>query len=422
MWWGGTSAPARFLVPILPCLAPMLALAIEEIRSRTARTAFAAALALSVLVAAVGVGWPARLFLYSDSRGYARLLDAIQSGAPLTFLLPTFTFEDWISPVRTLAPWLAAGAVATIAASLAARGTKAGGVWLATTGAMTMLVAAGLLAGRVDAKAREEMARRGAVDLIWAYDDSLRPFEYGVLGKVDETRLRALSAVAYPYPTPAFALPQGAYEARVWFGGGLQRQGEVAVTSSGRVTFAKNEGLLPNPAVVPFELPVATGRLAVAVADASVAGSVTRVEIVPTVLTSRSERESRPVRRIESVPDRPGAYLAYIDEHAYPEGGVFWTRGTEGAEVLLAPGAYQRVALTMHLGPGRGDVRFSVAGEERVVAVEANGSAEVQLVLPHGLRLVPIRVQSPTSFRPSEVDPSSDDTRLLGCQVRIRVD
>ena len=32
MWWGGSSAPARFLVPIAPLLAPALALAMAKAR------------------------------------------------------------------------------------------------------------------------------------------------------------------------------------------------------------------------------------------------------------------------------------------------------------------------------------------------------------------------------------------------------
>jgi hypothetical protein len=423
MWWGGTSAPARFLVPILPCLAPMIALSAARLRSRATRVMFVGALSLSVFLAALGAGWPARLFLSSDSRGYARLLETIQNGAPLTYLLPTFTYEDWVSPTRDLLPWLAAGCVGALAMTLAARWLKLSAAWLSAIGALVMLVMGGAFAGRLDAAVRDEMARRGALDLIWDADDSLRPFEYSSLARIDETRLRALATVASrSYPPPAFALPEGRYEARVWFGGSLERQGSIAVMSNGRVTFAKSEGPLANPAVVPFELPVATGRLSVAVGDDAVAASVSRVEIVPTVLVSMSERERRPVRRIEAVPDRAGAYVIYVDENVYPEGGVFWTRGTQETEVLLAPGNYSRLGLTLHLGPHTGTVRVSVAGQPHEASVEVNGTAEVQIDLPHGQRLVPISIQSPTSFRPSEVNPSSDDTRLLGAQVRVNLE
>jgi hypothetical protein len=66
-------------------------------------------------------------------------------------------------------------------------------------------------------------------------------------------------------------------------------------------------------------------------------------------------------------------------------------------------------------------VRVSVGGQSQAVTVEANSAAEVQIELPHDQRVVPIKIQSPTSFRPSEVNSSSDDTRLLGCQVRVDV-
>lgn len=424
MWWGGTSAPARFLVPILPVLAPMLALGIGAARGRLARTLLGSTLTISLLVAAVGAGWPERLFLYSDSRGYARLLETIQSGAPLTFSLPTFTYEDWVSPVRTLLAWLLAAGVGCGAIGAALRWLRPSGEWLAAVGAVTLLATASLAAGRVDAGARDEMARRGALDLVWQYDGArLRAFEYASLGKIDETRLRASATITFRgYPVPAFALPQGSYEAHLSFGSALDRQGEIAVTSGGRVTFGRSAGVFTNPAVVPFELPVAASRLSVSVADQPLAASVVGVEIVPTVLVPASAREPRLARRIEAIPDGPGAYLVYVDDHAYPEDGVFWTRGLERSEVLVAPGPHARLLLTLHLGPRAGAVTLSAAGREQTAMVEPNGSTEVQVEVPHGLQLVSLTIQSPTSFRPSEVDPKSDDTRLLGCQVRVRVE
>ena len=252
---------------------------------------------------------------------------------------------------------------------------------------------------------------------------SARPFEYRTFGKVDETKVRALGRVTFSrYPVPGFALPEGAYEARVWFSGALQRQGEIVVSSGQRVTFGRLAGVMTNPTAVPFDLPVAAGRLTVTVLDESLASLVARVEIVPSVLTSLSMREPRPARRIEEIPDRPRAYVVYVDEHAFPEDGVFWTRATEPAEVLVAPGPYSTIGLTLHLGPNSGDVKVSVSGEEQIVRVEANGTAEVQVPVPHGVRLLPITIQSPTMFRPSEVDPKSDDARQLGVQVRVSLE
>jgi hypothetical protein len=173
--------------------------------------------------------------------------------------------------------------------------------------------------------------------------------------------------------------------------------------------------------VVPFDLPVAVGRLGVGIADQSLAAHVSRVDIAPTAFVALSAREPRLTRAIEAIADRPGAYLVYVDDHAYPEGGTFWTRSTDAATVLVAPGASSQIVLTLHLGPESGDVRVSGAGTDTTVRVEANKTAEVQMAVPDGLRLVPITIQSSTTFRPSAVDRSTDDDRALGCQVRVDV-
>ena len=436
MWWGGTSAPARFLVPILPCLAPMIAMAVATIQPASSKSATASGpdsawpavlmmcLMASQMIALAGIALPGRLLLFSDSRGYARLLDTIQAGAPFTFSLPTFTYEDWWTPLIELTPWLVAGAVAIAAMLIVGRRAHRGAIGVAAVGCLTFIVAAGVPGRRIDAGAREELARRGALDLMWQYDAGRsRPFDYGTLRKIDETAVRARSEVAFAeYPVRMFGLPQGSYEARVWFTGALQRQGEIAVASTQRVIFARQAGALANPAVVPFDLPVDVRRLTVDVSDKQVADSVNRVDIVPTVFSRADERVGSAVRRIEGIPERPLAYLVYVDDHSYPEDGVFWTRALDRADVLVAPGPYSRMRLTLHLGPNRGDVRISVASKEQVVRVEPNSSAEVQLAVPHGVRLVPVTVQSPTAFKPADVNPGSSDARTLGVQVRVTVE
>ena len=134
-------------------------------------------------------------------------------------------------------------------------------------------------------------------------------------------------------------------------------------------------------------------------------------------LSARDDR--RRVRTIEAIADRPGGYIVHVDPFTYPEGGVFWTRGTERATVLVAPADAARMIVTLHLGPMSGDVLVSIAGKETRVHVNANDTAVVEADVAPDPRLVPVTIQSPGRFRPSDVDPSATDTRLLGCQVRI---
>ena len=42
---------------------------------------------------------------------------------------------------------------------------------------------------------------------------------------------------------------------------------------------------------------------------------------------SRRGRAWWPAHVLESIDNLPGAYLIYLDSEAFPEKGVFWTRG-----------------------------------------------------------------------------------------------
>jgi hypothetical protein len=424
MWWGGSSAPARFLVPVLPCLAPMIAMAVHGARGIVVRALVGVWLAIGLGVALGSVAVPARLLLFPDPHGRSRLVDALQGGAPLAATLPTFTTFDWIAPVQTLLPWLAAGGVALAMMALAGRWLGPGAApRVALVGVLTFMVAGGAIAGGPAAMVREEAARQGATALLSSYDgERHRPFDYGALRKATHAEFLDLASVELrQLPAPPISLPPGAYEARAWFGGSLARMGELTVSASPRAMLARTSGLLSNPAVVPFVLPVSVGRVTLAVGDEAAAASVVRLELVPRAIVPRSRRPAVPVRALESIGGATGGMLVYTDQSAYPEGGVFWTRDTEAATVLVAPAGASRLALTLHLGPLAGDVRVVVAGAEHIVAVPAGGVAVLETDVAPGAGLVPVIVQSPTTFRPAEVDPASDDQRRLGCQVRVEL-
>jgi hypothetical protein len=424
MWWGGSSAPARFLVPVLPCLAPMIAVAVERLRGAVGRGLLGAWLFISLAIAIVGVIWPERLILFSEPHGRARLVEMVQAGAPLAASLATFTNEDWLTPIRTLAPWLVAAgaAVAVMAAMVRWRGQKTP-FHLGLIGCTSFIVAASALTASPAAAVREETAARGALSLMASYDgERHRPFDYGGLRKATPDEFLRLAIVSTRrVPAGPVPLPPGSYEARVWFGGGLSRAGDILVSSSPNAVFGRASGALSNPAVIPFELPVPVGRVSVTVPDATLAAGVVRVEIAARSIQPAGAREEVRVTALESIADWPGGYIVYTGGPAYPEGGVFWTRGTEAATILVAPSGASRIVLTLHLGPLEGEVRISVAGKEHLARVAANAVTVFETDVPPNLRLVPVTVQSPGMFRPADVNPSSRDIRRLGCQVRVEL-
>ena len=81
-----------------------------------------------------------------------------------------------------------------------------------------------------------------------------------------------------------------------------------------------------------------------------------RTELRPDALVPVGERERTPARTIESIPERPDAFLAYLNEHAYPEGRRFLdARNRRGLASLSRPGGARRLTLTLFSGPSGAD-------------------------------------------------------------------
>jgi hypothetical protein len=421
MWWGGSSAPARFLVPLLPCLAPMIAVAVADRRFAWARPLFAVCVLVSVGVAFVAAILPESRLVYSDPHGYARLLMALQGGSPLAATFPTFTETDWWTPFLRLLPWIAAGVIGLVTVALVSRmAVPQYSLRPGLAGALMFLLVAGVGTARPDTAIRDEVAQRGALELLWRWDpNQVRAFDYGRNAPLSAARLRDVSVVNWRGPAAPVALPAGAYEARVWFTGAAAREGEIVVTSEQTAIFGRYAGALHNPTVVQFELPSDAPSVAVRVRDPKLAERVVNTEIVPHDVSALSARDGHTVRAVDSVVDSTHGYIVYVDSTTFPEGGVFWTRGSDLATVLVAPGGAARLVLTLFPGPLSGDVRVSVAGTLSKVRVEANQIAQFETDLSRGARLVPVEIQAPGQFRPNDVDSNSDDARRLGVQVRV---
>jgi hypothetical protein len=169
---------------------------------------------------------------------------------------------------------------------------------------------------------------------------------------------------------------------------------------------------------VPFELPFAVRRLTVSASQSATRQAV-KVEVTPRALVPVAEREETTIQAIESIPEHPGAYVGYTNEHAYPEGGVFWTRGTGQASVRVATGGARRLVLTLFSGPSSAECTVILPGAPQIVKMTPGQTSTVSFVVPPNQRVVPLSVAASAFFRPSEADPASTDSRGLGCQVRI---
>ena len=432
MFWGGSSAPARFFVPILPCIAPFVALAIARYQSATSRALVGLWLAIGLGIAAVGIVDPARFMLFSDPHGRARILEWLQGGSPLALVVPTFTDPDWATQVVPLALWAAAAAAALLVLLFAARVARISTWTLAGAVSATFLISGALLTARPAAAVREATANRGDLDVLWRYDGSVfRTLDYQSLSRATPERFRDLTTLHVrpevaadarpPFESTPLNLPPGLFDASVWFDSPRARQGEILVAEP-RATFGSVSGTLSNPTTFEVTIPAPTRRTQVRVPELELARSIAEIRLAPKDVVPATLRDARPVRLIESLPGRPRAYLVYTDGEAYPEMGTFWSRGTAATTVLVVPDGASRMTLTLSTGPMAGSVTVSHSGRTQQVAMAGNQAQTISLDVPAGARLVPLTIQSAVMFRPAEVNPDSRDARGLGCQVRIALE
>ena len=432
MWWGGSSAPARFLVPILPLVAPMIAVAFQDLPSTAMRAASTLLLIMSLAVAAVGVTSPQRFMLFSAPHGLANMAEAAQGGSPLSYVLPTFTEEQLRAPLALLAPWAIAGLIALAVVTLASRlNGRLAGFAAACAGLVAFVISGAVLAGSpAPATQQRATALRGRLDLMRAYDGpSLRGFDYAQRAKLDERRLLELSAVSVwraageltddPRRLAGpFYLPAGRFTARIAFSSAATRDGVAFVILGDRMQIARSEGTLNGSTQLAFTLPV-DADVWVAVSDEALATSVQQVEVVAESVVPRRARPDVDVHAIAPIEGGPGAYIVYADDETYPEGGVFWTRGTHAGKVYISTGGASTLVLTLHVGPVGGAVRVLVDGQDHSVTLARDQTQQIEIPLPPADRLVPVSIEARGRFRPSDHEAGSTDQRWLGCQVRI---
>jgi len=439
MWWGGSSAPARFLVPVVPLLAPMLAALFARVRWGLLAAHMWALLLVSLGVSALGITAPSQFVLFSSPHGVARILEWLQGGSPLAAAVPTFTEEQWLEPLGRLTLWIGSALAAAAIVLVIRRRRPAGRTglfWPMFSEGVMFAAIASLVAGPFSPPVRALTVQQGRLAMMRAFDPfRLRAFDYrrGQLAKMTTDEWLATSGLTFeldpadaPDPqgrlTEGLALPAGEYRVAASFQDRSPRTGDLMMALGGGHVLARTAGPLISPTRLQFATPIEIPQLWVQVSDPASARGAVRVEIEPLSIVPASQRLHIDAGAVESIPGRQNAYMVYVDEGTFPEGGVFWTRGTSRGEVLVAPAGASTVVLTLHLGPVGGTVRLEVGGRKLDVMMSADETRTVTVDVPVGSSYVSIAVQAPGAFRPADVDPKSTDARSLGCQVRVALD
>jgi hypothetical protein len=442
MWWGGRSAPARFIVPAIPYIAPLLAAGIAAVQQRTSRAVVTALVVWSVCVCVLMSIRPDLSLLFNDREAPGRLVTLLQGDASLSYALPTFTQPDYLWELRKLVIWLV---VITVAATIAwgasgrdDRHQVARRIYRAGVVFLTVLWSCGaaLSAVVMSRSDRDLVVNEGRARLMADYDDRSVAVEYPSLARLstsDFLRRCVLSVETLgirerrgqrPVLAGPFPLEPGSFVARVWL---RSRQheyhGAITLTDGAEASrVARREGPFQSPIEVPFSLPVPDPGVRVESSDWTLAGETVLVELEPRRLTSRQRRDVRGSgHTLRQVGGREGGYVIFVDDSTYPEGEFYWTKGGEPGRTLVSPAGAKRLRLTLHLGAPGGDVSVEVGGRRERLRLSPGDVRVWEGELEPGRGLVPVTVTAPGGFRPASVDPRSADERWLGCQVRTEL-
>jgi hypothetical protein len=278
------------------------------------------------------------------------------------------------------------------------------------------------------AAVRQAAAEHGVRDALTALNPGgLRSFEYTRMRAVDANRVAELATVSQrpheagaAYVTTPTPVAAGRYDVQVWFDDLQRREADIVVMAGPRAPLAHVSGEVQNPTRMVVDLPVMVRSFSVRVADKTAGANVTAVRIVPLQPFDQQRRAVVRVQDIESIGGREGALIIYSDEHAYPEGGAFWTRATKTAKIWIAAAGAARATLTISTGPRSGDVRVKSPDGTKVVRVPEGRPQQVTFPAPSGL--FPLEVQSTVMFSPVDSDPQSRDIRPLGCRVVVSLE
>ena len=434
MWWGGLSPPARFLLPLVPIVAPMLAAAAPGVRRPVLAGAWwvTGAWGLAVVVA----GWTSdRLeLLIEDRDGVSRLIRELAGPAPLNAALGSFIREDWVASLVDVVPWIVAVAAALWLARLAARAASARGeaaYWAGVALVVGTLAGGAVLAGpRLTATERSAIERRGQGDLLTGLGaEGLRVVQYDPPAWVSQEQLLAETVLAAGADTrrvleqgPStmlgpFNLPAGRYELRLFRTDARDVMPVSVVYYLRRLrgTVAAETNGTGSPVVVPFELPVGLDGVWARVPGDG--GTVSRVEVVPREVVPRQARLDRGdgVRALRRLPGPRGGVVYFIDDVVEPDDDHFWIgRQQTGVVVVAVPGGYQPVVTVTNTGTAPDNVRIASGDWAESLRLAPGGGAEVLVPVMPGRRATTVAVTTTLS---REASPR----QRVDCRVSIRM-
>jgi hypothetical protein len=428
MWWGGSSAPARFLAPVLPLLAIPAAWLWSSTSSAATRAVGVALLLASLTLTAIMAGAESGLLAYNVRDGYSRAADWVNPIVDVSLGMPSF-FRHTAGPAILRAGiWIGFVAMAVL---LLRAIEKVGSRAFVTVAAPTLLA----------------IAIMCAVSTVWAIDDvvAVNPersqqsllASYGARWRPNgvaleplsltraEAALRRIRVVTPTRRQPAAAgtlllapaiVPAGTYELRKTVAAPSSGTAKLVI---GRLARASRTWDLasdfPNGATI-LQLPVAVGSLVVTGDRNATPGSLI---LHPTKIWEGDSYLTADIaRRVE----RYGrALVFFFDASTFPEDVGFWVRGGSPTQFAVATvEAGERLQLVLRNAAVRHEVRLEIDGEMQILNLESREERRIAVPISAHRPGALIRIHPQHGFRPSEVEAGSRDNRFLGAWLEFQ--
>lgn len=185
----------------------------------------------------------------------------------------------------------------------------------------------------------------------------------------------------------------------------------------GRDQFAVVTRRLDEGDTIEVDFPVDVGALLVRV-DEDARRNVRGLSVEPLRLLLPHERlTDEPARQAVRYGQ---ATLYFLDPQSFPEPEAFWVGGGRSSRVVIKPDD-TRATATLHLrnGAAGNTILISSQGWREELRLAPGEERRLQIPLDHARGATLLRFTTSAGFRPSEVNPTSRDTRYLGVWVKL---
>jgi hypothetical protein len=422
MWWGGWSAPARFLDCLIPLCVPPLAVAWA--RGRAALRAFFVALVLvGVMNAGARVAMLDGALLYNFRDGFDLLLDWASRTVNLPLALPSIHRLDTEQTLLLGSIYItAAGVILLVLHVLFSRPIQSrGSRWAATSWLVILGGSLAVTASWAAVRTVPLTPESSKIDFVHRWNPERRPTTLRIpawqavpaetaLGSIQlRSSVRAREMQQHQALLALSGVPAGDY--RLVVEGARDLQGTLTVSigaTSQTVERWPLDGLHAGDTPLILQLP-ARVRSVTILGDELARSSVTRVALRPSRLGSGDSHDRFALRAARY----DGVRAFFLDDDLYMEPGGIWTRGGSVGELVAASDGGREIDVQVIAGPVATALEISTGDTTRQVSLAANESRRLQV--PPGRWVV----RTKGSFRPKDYDAASHDARSLGARLEL---